>query len=69
MDRHGRVFYIDHKNRTTSWQKPETVPCAPDHGDSPPRDADDQTGDPGLPDFYFCFVYFCLKDQFINLGE
>jgi hypothetical protein len=25
MDRHGRVFFIDHKNRTTTWQKPEIV--------------------------------------------
>ena len=22
MDNHGRVFYIDHKNHTTTWQKP-----------------------------------------------
>ncbi len=23
MDRHGRVFFIDHKNRITTWQKPD----------------------------------------------
>lgn len=22
MDSHGRVFYIDHVNRTTTWQRP-----------------------------------------------
>ncbi len=22
LDRHGRIFYIDHANRTTTWQKP-----------------------------------------------
>ena len=22
MDSHGRIFYIDHKNHTTTWQKP-----------------------------------------------
>ena len=25
MDRHGRVFFIDHKNRVTTWQKPDVV--------------------------------------------
>ena len=29
MDRHGRVFFIDHKNRTTTWQKPEVVTHPP----------------------------------------
>ena len=29
MDRHGRVFFIDHKNRTTTWQKPEIVTHPP----------------------------------------
>lgn len=24
MDSHGRVFYIDHVNRTTTWQRPTT---------------------------------------------
>lgn len=23
VDTHGRVFYIDHVNRTTTWQKPQ----------------------------------------------
>ena len=22
MDNHGRIFYIDHKNHKTTWQKP-----------------------------------------------
>lgn len=22
MDSHGRVFYVDHVNRTTTWQRP-----------------------------------------------
>ena len=25
MDNHGRVFYIDHKNHTTTWQKPTAL--------------------------------------------
>ena len=25
MDCHGRVFYIDHKNHKTTWEKPSTV--------------------------------------------
>ena len=25
MDSHGRIFYIDHKNHTTTWQKPSTI--------------------------------------------
>jgi E3 ubiquitin-protein ligase HECW1 len=25
MDSHGRVFYIDHKNHTTTWQKPRVT--------------------------------------------
>ena len=28
MDRHGRVFFIDHKNRTTTWLKPVLTPPA-----------------------------------------
>ena len=28
MDRHGRVFFIDHKNRTTTWHKPVVTPPA-----------------------------------------
>ena len=28
MDRHGRVFFIDHKNRTTTWLKPVVTPPA-----------------------------------------
>lgn len=32
MDSHGRVFYIDHVNRTTTWQRPGvngTTPRSP----------------------------------------
>ncbi|XP_046964595.1 E3 ubiquitin-protein ligase HECW2 isoform X1 [Vanessa cardui] len=29
MDSHGRVFYIDHINRTTTWQRPAANGCAP----------------------------------------
>ena len=25
MDSHGRIFYIDHKHHTTTWQKPATM--------------------------------------------
>ena len=25
MDSYGRIFYIDHKNHTTTWQKPNTI--------------------------------------------
>ena len=25
IDSHGRVFYIDHNNRTTTWQRPTTT--------------------------------------------
>ena len=25
MDSHGRVFYVDHVNRTTTWQRPTTA--------------------------------------------
>ena len=25
MDCHGRVFYIDHQNHKTTWQKPSTT--------------------------------------------
>ena len=28
MDNHGRVFYIDHKNHTTTWQKPPSIAAA-----------------------------------------
>ena len=28
IDSHGRVFYVDHVNRTTMWQRPsQTPPC------------------------------------------
>ncbi|MBN3321502.1 HECW2 ligase, partial [Atractosteus spatula] len=30
IDSHGRVFYVDHVNRTTTWQRP-TAPPAPQH--------------------------------------
>jgi E3 ubiquitin-protein ligase HECW2 len=33
MDSHGRIFYIDHASRTTSWQRPSTagiLPSGPD---------------------------------------
>ncbi|XP_035383719.1 E3 ubiquitin-protein ligase HECW1 [Electrophorus electricus] len=29
IDSHGRVFYVDHVNRTTTWQRP-TAPATPD---------------------------------------
>lgn len=25
MDSHGRVFYVDHVNRTTTWQRPSSM--------------------------------------------
>ena len=25
MDTYGRIFYIDHKNHTTTWQKPDGI--------------------------------------------
>lgn len=28
IDSHGRIFYVDHVNRTTTWQRP-TAPPAP----------------------------------------
>jgi len=28
IDSHGRIFYVDHVNRTTTWQRP-TAPAAP----------------------------------------
>ncbi|XP_050546204.1 E3 ubiquitin-protein ligase HECW2-like [Daktulosphaira vitifoliae] len=27
MDSHGRIFYIDHRNRTTTWQRPSKQNC------------------------------------------
>ena len=33
MDTHGRVFYIDHKNHKTTWQKP-LVPSAEEKGEN-----------------------------------
>ena len=44
MDRHGRVFYIDHKNRTTTWKKPEPGQAVASHGDVVSRSADDMPG-------------------------
>lgn len=29
IDSHGRVFYVDHVNRTTTWQRP-TAAATPD---------------------------------------
>ncbi|OBS67707.1 hypothetical protein A6R68_03752, partial [Neotoma lepida] len=26
IDSHGRVFYVDHVNRTTTWQRPTVAP-------------------------------------------
>jgi hypothetical protein len=46
MDRHGRVFFIDHKNRTTTWKKPEPIinPISNNPTDVSQRNPDDQTG-------------------------
>jgi len=27
MDSHGRIFYIDHLNRTTTWHRPSRQNC------------------------------------------
>jgi hypothetical protein len=45
MDRHGRVFFIDHKNRTTTWKKPEPIlnPVS-NKTDVSQINPDDQTG-------------------------
>ncbi len=36
MDSHGRIFYIDHKNHTTTWQKP----CPTDQSTGDGADSD-----------------------------
>ena len=45
MDRLGRVFYIDHKNRTTSWKKPEAGQSSAGTDDLVERNQEDQTGE------------------------
>jgi len=31
MDSHGRIYYIDHNTKTTTWHKPQTDAPTPDH--------------------------------------
>ena len=42
MDCHGRVFYIDHKNHKTTWQKPFVPPVDEKDGNTASRA--DQSG-------------------------
>ena len=39
MDSYGRIFYIDHKNHTTTWQKPNTLD---NYGQSPDESMNSQ---------------------------
>ena len=37
MDSHGRVFYIDHKTRSTSWERPKVTVVPPTDGSKAPE--------------------------------